>query len=365
MATATNVVQMGRRKVDVVKRLTKGKEEKQSNEDTDGTESIEDEKQIAVAAPKVVWDAVQIKDWCRYYASIKNMQNYLNDTYETNRNSTLAKNQEPYTATKAELALLAHKPAEFIASHGRLYRWKFQYEEALATEEEAFVVIMNAKTKLDEIQASDDLLPDGWRWMLQLWSMPGEVWKDWIYITKSTVKSCKFGVFAARDFSSGTTIGYYTGPVVWTASMPGTEKPTNEYLALQNVPDTPYSLLMRNDKAEFVVVNPAPIDKEWSRPLYFGMHYIINISRCVREEDGAAGREKVHSNCTVLQDGSVVATRKITPHTEMFCTSIVDVSEERSGMEEVAENEKKERMKSAAKRSLVLNDTTERKKKRS
>lgn len=298
----------------------------------------------------------EIEKWKSYYRCKKNMEDYLIDTYQQDKNKSLLKNQESFIGSKAELAILAHKPNDFIAKHGVLYRWKLQYERNFETDDEACYVVTHVTKLLKEMNEDSDCpIPDGWRYMLQLRVTRGG-WKDWIYVKKRVDSVSKVGVFAARDFANGTKIGYYTGPIVWSESVARTGKPSDQYLRLQGVPGSPLSLLMRNHEAKCVVVDPLGVQRGRTTAMYLGMHFVNSACGCLGEGSSESSRVKVVGNCIVGEDGCVTTCKKIPPHTELLWEQNAEDEDEGK-----LDKKTRERKQEAAKRKAFLDIASARK----
>lgn len=310
-------------------------------------------KTCDVKATQGEMNAEDIETWRNYYRSPANMEAYLYDTYEEDRNKSLLRNQESFIATKAELAVLAHKPEQFIAKHGELYRWRLQYDKVFKGDKEACFAVTHAAMLVKEMEADSNCpLPDGWRWLLQLRTARTNSWKDWLYIKKSEKCGVRLGVFAARDFCNRTRIGYYTGPIVWKASEAGTAKPSKEDLTLQGIDATQHARLMRNDEGQYVVTNPLPVVKEPGRPLYLGMQYIKDVGRLAAKDRGEVLKGKDKHNCVLVDDGSVIASKKINPNAELWLLNNLD--EEQDETKEKVDRERELRKLDSAKRKALL-----------
>jgi hypothetical protein len=313
-------------------------------------ENIEDakDKDEALRNELSEWE---IKNWRNYYSSYRNMQEYLYDTYGENANKSLMRNQEAFIPTKAMLAILAHSADDLLAKHGELYRWKMQYERVLSTDKEARYIGSAAPKYDDDMKADGNLaIPEGWRWMLQL-RTAAYAWKDWVYIKKSPRGKQNLGVYAARDFCSGTTIGYYSGNVVWRHNVGGTVRPSEEYLKARGVSKGHNSLLMRDKEAKFVVVTAPPLERDNPQSLYMGMHYVNSASDSLSDESEVFTKGY---NCILGEDGSLVACRKIAPNTELLYACQINEGNKANDVEDGSDQRWSERKRNAATRKACV-----------
>ena len=234
--------------------------------------------------------------------------------------------QERFISTLAQLALLKDESQGLTAQCGKLYQWIWRYEEAMKDDndtknDKGCRVGTHLKRHVDgEVKKdSNCVLPTCWKWVLQL-RTKDKKWVNWIYVKRSNRSHANLGVFAARDFPRGSTIGYYCGKTVWTSKVCGGEKPRVVDVVKEKELGK-CGLVILIAKAKWQVIVAEEVGKEGTPEechLYLGMHYIT--SACSSFERGSREYEKAkrEQNCVIGDDGSVKAVKKIPPHYELL-----------------------------------------------
>jgi hypothetical protein len=122
-------------------------------------------------------------------------------------------------------------------------------------------------------------------------------------------------VFSARDFPKGSTIGFCCRELRGTAS-----EGKSDSNAAKRVEDVEEGWTYRNSKGEWqtVVAKKVDLEEEGGQPLFLGMHYLN--SACYGYKVGSREYQKAKKshNCSLLEDGSVTASKKICPNVEML-----------------------------------------------
>ena len=299
-------------------------EGKQEEENAAATVDTEHE------APPMEDTPDQIQEWRSYYAHHTAMETYINAllTTETN-NSQLWTCQKRVVPVLAKLALLKDSPVKLAGQYGVLYRWVWQFEEEMKKEGEACFVSTYKKRMFEKEDAQETeanaALSAGWRWMLQLNVKDKrgkeDDWWDWVYIKESNREGAHLGLFAGRHFPKDCIIVYYCGPVMWTCPIAGTEKPSDDYLAGQGVgggEDSEYAMCVKNKDCVWHLVDPKPVAKEPGSPLFLGGHYLNSACRSFAFGSREFNSAKKDQNCLLVEDGSITATKKIHPGTELL-----------------------------------------------
>ena len=197
------------------------------------------------------------------------------------------------------------------------------------------------QNELDDAKAgvTSEVLNEDWRWLLQIKSSKqGEKkWVDWLYIAQSEYVAAHLGVFAARDFPKGCIIGYYSGPVKWRAATAGQPEPKEEELRTalgEKVGET--ELTYVDCEGHWVVIEPERVERDAPAPLYMGLHYLNNPAKVYRKGTQKYMKSAKEQNVGFERDGSVHATKKISPHSELL---ILYTGEERELVEARAAKE--------------------------
>ena len=264
----------------------------------------------------------EIVAWCDRYKNVKAMVEYI-----VNENEEPV-TQERFVWTLAEIAVVKDNPEALTSQYGKLYKWLWRYEAVIGEKKKddvnvdkaCFVALhMKGKMAMDVNMCPECALPAGWKWVLQLRTKQDK-WLDWIYIMESNRTDANLGVFTARDFPKGSTIGYYCGLTVWRSDIAGSKKPTDDELIAQGVTCTRKGLTVMNNEAKWHTIAAKDVEPgaTGEEPLYLGMHYLN--SACFSLEVGSREYEKARKeqNCVVLHDGSVKAIKKIPRNYEVL-----------------------------------------------
>jgi hypothetical protein len=236
--------------------------------------------------------------------------------------------QERFVETLAQVALLNDSPEALAGQYGSLYRWRWRYDCAMGGEgsnahnvDKACSASVFVKRHLEEVvkRCPKCVLPPGWKWVLQLRARDGK-WVDWIYIQQSNRVVANLGVFSARDFPKGSTIGYYCGVATRRSNRAGAGKARgNDEMADEaGNANREFSARNREGKWQIVVAEKVEQEDTGQRPLYLGLHYIN--SACVGFKEGSKeyDRAKKNQNCLLLVDGCMKAVKKIPPNVELL-----------------------------------------------
>ena len=253
--------------------------------------------------------------WCARYKNVDAMEGYiLNERKE-------ARSQARFVPSLAKAALLKDSPVALAAEFGSLYRWIWRFEQVMGgrtagKEDRAFDVSLFVRREVDEElkRYSKSVLIRGWRWVMQLRATDGK-WVDWLYIQKSNRSGSELSVFSARDFPKGSTIGFCCGELRGRASE---GKGNSELHKKAEVSEECWTYRNSKGKQQTVVGKKVDVEEEGGQPLYLGMHYLN--SACYGYEVGSREYQKAKKshNCSLLEDGSVIASKKICPNVEML-----------------------------------------------
>ena len=281
------------------------------------TEDAEKEETLAV-----VMSQNEIKDWCAPYKNLESMKKYFSDEFARKKIVNAA--QGMFVDVLAELHFSCHNPLKFAAYRGIFYRWKYRYEQEM--EEKTMHCKKVVESMYQDVAAESSPIPDGWSWVLQLRTSKSEKWLDWLYVQKSNRAGANLGVFAARDFPKGAVVGYYSGRVLWTCDIAGTERPSDSYMTniIGIKEDSPYAMQVRNQEAKWQYVDPEAVTYEYEAPLYMGLHYVNNACLSFREGSEEFEKARRKQNCQYIDDGTVHTTKKVRPHTELLAGYISD-----------------------------------------
>jgi hypothetical protein len=258
-----------------------------------------------------------VRRWKFVHSSVDNMKQHINSVLKQ-RSDSLYECQQRFTEVLAQLALLKDNEEELMKEYGKIYQWVWEYRKEMKTDVDACVAATYAKEVLikgvEEQKSSS--LPDGWRLMLQLYTKGR--WWDWIYLQKSNQVVVDVGVFAARDFPKGSIIGYLCGPTIWTSDAAGGPKPSEQDLARQGVKRSKGAVSFRNGMACWQYIQPCHMTEKPGPSLYVGMHYVNSACWIYKVGSKQYKGAKKHQNCSMLEDGSICALKKIQPNVELF-----------------------------------------------
>ena len=251
---------------------------------------------------------------------------------------SLTSNADSATCTNvavpmAKLILLMEDPVKFAQSYGSIYRWQLRRSEPITVPDGC------APTFLELIKESEEVLkkaieknkfvavPVGYKLVLQL--KVSNNWKDWVSLQESSRRYAGYGVFAERDFPVNSIVGCYMGKITGRGIIEGGCDPTEAELDELNICQSNMSLYYRDSEARMVVVEPegfAALEegKTETVPLFMGMHFLNNACLSFTKGSKAYQDATKDQNCEILQDGTVSATKKISPGSELLTAYSTD-----------------------------------------
>ena len=264
----------------------------------------------AAAAPKVVMTPEEIESWKQSYEA-ETMEKFISGSMKGD--SAGAKEVRKASAVLARLSVLKDSADEMKNAYGSLYRWVWQ---GVAENDGDMLLKSMSVEKCSS-----------WKWIMQLnvkgmsVNAPAEWW-DWISVRPSCVlKGMQLGVFAERQFPKGSTIGYYSGKVVWKCEQAGTQQPTNDYLSNQHVEDSLCATSFLNTEAVYVVVDPTMMSmngEDKGECMYMGMHYLVGPEMGVQADATQVSEMRKQANCHSLDDGSVMLIENVAAGSELL-----------------------------------------------
>jgi hypothetical protein len=282
------------------------------SEDDDSTTSV---KTAENAETKLSED--ELKAWKADFENPKALaEAIVRQMKEKNKNLKKDHQQFKFSSTLAIFGCAKDDMHKFQSLYGKHYRWKYKYENAMEDEKGAKPV----KLHLAEIEKKitlQNILPRGWKFVLEIWI--GKKWLEWLYVSKSTLKSAGLGLFTTREFPVGSVIGYYVGPVVYQGDEAGGERPRTAELVKAGVVPTPYSITLRDKNGYWRVVSPEPVRPEEDASLLFGLHYMNNACETYTNEAKTSQKKGTKfQNCELVEDGSVQTIKKVSKGDELF-----------------------------------------------
>ena len=249
----------------------------------------------------------EIEQWKQCYCSVESIERELikqmNKHYDC-----VGVSQQKFTKVLASLAMMKEDPRVFIEQHGILYQWQWQYTKDMNKDGEAcgaYNHLLENEKNLDVDDAC--LMPDGWRWVLQL--KAGDRWCDWVYIKTSNRLDDQLGLFAARDFAKGSVIGFFIG-------QPYFRNEDDTYLSRTRENSFPLRVRIMNGSWQTVQLLRAGSFP--GIPLYLGMHYLNSACQYFKFGSKEFEDAKKNQNCYINDDGSVQALRKIAKNVELL-----------------------------------------------
>jgi hypothetical protein len=110
-------------------------------------------------------------------------------------------------------------------------------------------------------------------------------------VRKSTINNAGNGLFAAKEFQKGETLGFYVGNVVYKYGKKWTTKASEEFLQEElGFLEADSRTMTLVDKEGFhVVVNPCygrKREKITDAPLLMGMHFLNDFTKIYDEQTG-------------------------------------------------------------------------------
>jgi hypothetical protein len=298
-------------------------------EDTNEENGKESNSHDSTNGTSMKMTADSIRRWKTAHLNVINMKQHINMVLKQ-RSDSVYECQERFSEVLAQLALLKDDEEELMKEYGKIYQWVWEYRKEMKTDLDACVVSTYAREVLikgvEEEKSSS--LPDGWRLMLQLYAKGR--WWDWIYLQKSNQVVVDVGVFAARDFPKGSIIGFLCGPTIWTSDVVGGAKPTDLDLASKGVRRGEGVVSFRNGKACWQYIQPCHMTEKPGPSLYVGMHYVNSACWIYKVGSKQHRGAKKHQNCSMLEDGSICALKKIQPNVELFSNDGFNVNQSES-----------------------------------
>jgi hypothetical protein len=218
-------------------------------------------------------------------------------------------------------------PEMFLKYEGKLFKWefKFQMQQCNYGGMRGVIRLLDGMTDPKE----DWHLPDGVSLMMYLWDKPSynksPSWNPWFCIRKSTIDKAGNGLFAAKEFQTGETIGFYVGNVVYKYKTKWTEKASEEFLMDQGgvLKDDSRTISLVDKEGYRVLVNPHyGVDKNKivEPPLLMGIHFLNDFRKIFCDKTGEDLKEKMrkHNNVWMDDQGRVKASRRIYVGEELF-----------------------------------------------
>ena len=77
-------------------------------------------------------------------------------------------------------------------------------------------------------------------------------------------------------------------------------------------------MCVKNKDCVWHLVDPKPVAKEPGSPLFLGGHYLNSACRSFAFGSREFNSAKKDQNCLLVEDGSITATKKIHPGTELL-----------------------------------------------
>lgn len=262
----------------------------------------------------------EIAIWCSRYKDVKEMKAYIMVEKEEPRI------QERFVATLAKVAMLKDNRSALASECGILYQWIWRFEHGMGGRnpfkvDKACSVPLLVKKEIEgEIKKTPNcVLPTGWKWVMQLRATDGK-WVDWIQIQKSNRPGARLGVFSARDFPKGSTIGYCCGSTTWESNIPGSAKPIIDRRKVRMGENEDKGVTFRNSKGKWqtVVAKKVESERTGEQPLFLGMHYVKSATYGFEPNSREFDKVSKNQNCCLLDDGSMKALKKISPNVEIL-----------------------------------------------
>jgi hypothetical protein len=249
---------------------------------------------------------------------------YLKDGSKQNRGASYGK----FASTLYHLGKEFLSPDNFVKHEGLLFKWecKFGMPYSSYSGMEELRERLKNSTKHGE---SDWYLHEGVSLILFLWDEPTykkkACWNPWVSVGKSTIDNAGNGLFAAREFQTDETIGFYCGNVIYTYPAKWTEKASDEFLVDRGgvLDDDSRTMSLVNKEGYRVVVNPLYTTKQErieNPPLLMGMHFLNDFNKIYNEqmEEGVKVKTEKFNNVWVDDQGGVKACRRICVGEELF-----------------------------------------------
>jgi hypothetical protein len=219
-------------------------------------------------------------------------------------------------------------PEEFVKSDGKLYKWEsnFPMRPSNYGGMGEFVLRLG---RMKDRKDDDWCLAAGASFTMYLWDSPvykkKESWNAWVSVRKSTIDNAGNGLFAAKEFQKGETVGFYVGNVVYKYGKKWTTKASEEFLQEElGFLEADGRTMTLVDKEGFrVVVNPCygrKREKIADPPLLMGMHFLNDFTQIYDEQTGGGLKEKMmrHNNVWMDDRGGIKATKRVLVGEELF-----------------------------------------------
>jgi hypothetical protein len=231
-------------------------------------------------------------------------------------------NQSRFSDFLAKMCCLKDDPDATTAHYEKLYRWTWQLERIMKTDNEASTIEEFMKRYEEDVVHPDSPLGEGWKWLLQI--KCEQKWWNWIYLKECETQGGGLGVFSARDFPVGSIVGYYVGDVIFEDKTEGGKKPSSESVASGGGIETKLSVAVRSRKGFWQVVSPKVVTENAKGhfPLFMGLHYMHTASSNKKE------------NCFLCPDGSIQCKHKITKNQEMVLGYNTEVRVSNGGVDD-------------------------------
>ena len=218
---------------------------------------------------------------------------------------------------------------ESVAKYdGELFKWELRSELSKSNFGGMEDLVLSLNERIDR-REDDWHLPVGVSLMMYLRDEPGyrkkPSWNPWFFISKSTIDSAGNGLFAAREFQKGETIGFYMGDVIYRYPSKWTEKASDEFLKDRDaiLEDDSRTMGLIDKKGYRVLANPyygKEKDKTVPPPLLMGIHFLNDFNKVYQKDTDEKSKKKMNkvNNVWVDDQGGVKACRRIFVNEELF-----------------------------------------------
>lgn len=261
-------------------------------------------------------DTASEQQWQQQYNNVENLEEHINNQMRL-WNQALNASQEKYSRVLATIGMIRDDPKSVLKEHGILYKWHWQYTREMNQDGEAccaFNHMSNVEKQLDNENAC--LLPDGWRWMLQV--KAGDRWYDWVYIKASNRMDKYLGLFAGRDFPRGSILGFLIGPNVLGCEMSKEDEASQICYYQTTTRQSAFPLKVKDNNGYWNSIQLLRVDKCPGIPLYLGLHYINSACQFFKFGTKEFEAARKHQNCMINDDGSLQTLKNITKDVELL-----------------------------------------------
>jgi hypothetical protein len=137
--------------------------------------------------------------------------------------------------------------------------------------------------------------------MYFLWDLPDynkkQSWNPWVLVSKLTIDNAGNGLFAAKEFQKGETVGFYVGNVVYKYPKKWTAKASEQFLKEQQgfLEDDSRRMTLVDKKGFLVVVNPCyggNREKIANPPLLIGIQFLNDVTKIYDKQTGESLKER-------------------------------------------------------------------------